>query len=177
MGFKQVTPMSEIDRQIDEQIERQKRVLVRHLMLAGEEVVNTARSLPGPSLSVFWDSENGQPLRNIPKHTPNYIDWTANLRSSIGYVIVVDGKVVKRSSFEAIRGREGDGSQGAKEGKEFAERLAAQFPSGVALIVVAGMHYAKYVQKRGYDVTISAEHVASKLMYKLGMSNIKRISE
>lgn len=149
MGFTQITQQSEIDRQIDRNIEAQKRVLARSLAVVGEKAVNKAR-------------ESG-----------SYKDQTGNLRSSTGYIVVVDGKVVdgKGASFKAVK----DGKQGAKEGKDYAKQLAEKFPSGIALVVVAGMKYAYYVQKRGYDVTFSAEALASRLLYDLGMPNAKRI--
>lgn len=177
MGIKQVTPIGTIDKKIDEQAERAKKALIRFLHYVGEKVVNTARSLPTPPVSLFWNSETGSHQSSIPSHTPNYIDWTANLRSSIGYVIVVDGKVYNGNnpSFEVVSGSEGSGQEGAKEGKEYAKRLAQKYPTGVTLIVVAGMNYAKYVQARGYDVTLSAEHLATQLLQQLGTPNIKRI--
>lgn len=149
MGFKQITQQPEIDRQIERNIEARKRILARSLSVVGEKVVNKAR-------------ERG-----------SYTDRTGNLRSSTGYIVVVDGKVIdgKGVSFKAVK----DGRQGAAEGKAYAEKLADMFPSGVALVVVAGMKYANYVQKRGYDVTFSAEALASRLLYDLGMPNAKRI--
>lgn len=164
-----------IDRILDRQVALQKRVLVRNLAYIGEQVVNKARSLPTPSLSIFWDTERGEPMRNIPKHTPNYIDWTANLRSSIGYIVVMDGMVVTMSDFTPVRGREDNGTTGSSSGIKYARELSARFPSGVALIVVAGMNYAKYVQRRGYDVTLSAEHLANQLLRDLGMPNTKTV--
>lgn len=163
--------MAEVDRQIERLVEAAKRAIVRRLAIIGEMCVNKARSLPGPSLTVFWDSEKGQPLRSIPKHTPGYIDWTANLRSSIGYVIVVDGEIAKMSTFEPVKGMDGDGTQGAQEGKAFAERLVAEYPHGIVLIVVAGMKYAEYVQRKGYDVTVSAELLAEQLLEQFGIKS------
>lgn len=161
MGIRQTTPMGEIDRQIDEQLERKKRVLIRMLHVAGEKAVNEARAA------------NSQ-------QRGSYTDRTGNLRSSIGYVVVVDGKVYngKGVSFEVVEGEKNQrGTQGAKDGKAFANQLADKFPTGIALIVVAGMKYAHYVQKLGFDVTISAEHLADKLLFQLGMPKTKRIEE
>lgn len=173
MGIRQITPMSEIDRKIEENVKRAKKALVRYLHYVGEQVVNAARSLPSPPSSIYWNSESGNPLSSIPSHKPNYIDWTANLRSSIGYIVVVDGKVYKGNSpsFDIV----GNGKEGVEKGKKYASELAKQYPSGVVLIVVAGMQYAKYVQARGYDVTLTAEQLASKLLLQLGLPNIKRI--
>ena len=74
----------------------------------------------------------------------NWDDKSGNLRSSIGYIIVVDGKIVNKGGFEAIR----PGSEeGGRKGYSFASQLAPQYPKGFALIVVAGMEYASYVEK------------------------------
>lgn len=98
--------------------------------------------------------------------TGSYTDRTGNLRSSIGYVIVDRGQVAYESAFPTVK--EGS-SEGPKEGKAYAHELASQFPSGMALIVVAGMNYAAYVQRRGYNVTASAELIAEKLISQMNI--------
>lgn len=81
-----------------------------------------------------------------------YTDRTNNLRSSIGYVIYNNGEHVA-DNFEATGiGEEGDGSHGVETGKQVAEDTAAMFPSGIVAVIVAGEHYALYVEARGYDV-------------------------
>lgn len=98
--------------------------------------------------------------------TGSYTDRTGNLRSSIGYVIVDRGQVVSESAFPAVK----NGGDGAKGGKTYAHELASQMGSGVALIVVAGMNYAQYVQRRGYNVTASAELIAEQLIQKMQLN-------
>lgn len=44
MPITQLTPMSEIDRYTEQQLERLKQVLIRNLMYIGETVLNRARS-------------------------------------------------------------------------------------------------------------------------------------
>lgn len=75
-------------------------------------------------------------------------DQTGNLRSSIGYIVVRDGSVVNTGGFEAVDGpkRSETSENGSSEGRKYAEELAARYPSGYALIVVAGMDYAVYVE-------------------------------
>lgn len=125
---------------------------IRSLSIVGERCVNHARSLPSPSAET-----------TIGAHQPHYIDRTANLRSSIGYIIVHNGNIVTQSSFEPIRG----GNEGASEGRAYAQRLAAENASGLVLIVVAGMNYAKYVSSRGYDVLDTAEVLSEKLIREM----------
>lgn len=136
MGIKQTTPQSEINRYIDERVERIKKAIIYNLRYIGEACVNAARD------------------------SGSYTDRTGNLRSSVGYVIVCDGKIMETSDFDVVK----EGGKGAKEGARFAKEAARQFPEGIVLIVVAGMNYAAYVSARGYDVIDSAELLADKLV-------------
>lgn len=97
----------------------------------------------------------------------SYTDRTGNLRSSVGYVIVVNGKVVKSSDFGTVK----DGKTGSKDGKEYADSLVHKYSTGIALIVVAGMNYAAYVQRRGYNVLASAELIAQQMLRQLNVSS------
>ena len=148
------TPKSKIASYVIERVERMEQVLVQRLLLIGEQCVNHARNLPSPSAADYND------LPKIPPHQPNYIDWTGNLRSSIGYVVSVDGEIVGESRFEPVAG----GTEGASRGRAYAESLVSQYPKGICLIVVAGMNYARYVAARGYDVIDSAELHARQLV-------------
>lgn len=143
--------MEEIRRAAQESVDSLTQEIVRMLAYAGEEAVNTARNLPSPPVSMYMD-ENGEYRRRVEPHQPNYIDWTANLRSSIGYAVFVDGKPVTVGYFAPVKG----GEDGAEKGREFALSLAPEFPTGIALVVVAGMKYAKYVTSKGYDVLDSS---------------------
>lgn len=136
MPVNQLTPKSDIDAYIVKRTERMTMALVYNLKVVGEKIINHART----------------------SHT--YTDQTGNLTSSIGYVISVDGKIVQESSFDVVK----NGSDGAKQGRSFAEQLATQSPNGIVLIVVAGKNYAKYVSARGYDVIDSAELLARELI-------------
>lgn len=130
---------------------RATEVLRYNLAYIGEMCVNKARSLPSPP-----ESMRGKP------HTPNYIDDTNNLRSSIGYIIVINGSIMQPEGFNGM------GSDGAEHGKDYALNLAEKQPNNIAvLIVVAGERYAKYVSDRGFDVLDSANIVADKLINQL----------
>lgn len=136
MGIKQTTPDAEIDRYIEEQVERINKALIYNLQYIGEACLNAARS------------------------TNSYEDQTGNLRSSLGYVIVRDGKIVEQSDFEVVK----EGATGAKSGIRYAKEVARQFPEGIVLLVVAGMQYAAFVSAKGYDVMDSAELLADRLV-------------
>lgn len=80
----------------------------------------------------------------------NYEDRTGNLRSSIGYVILQDGKQIDLNFQLADRGT--DKVTGIDQGKLFAEQVVLEYPKGIVLICVAGMDYAYYVETKGFDV-------------------------
>jgi len=102
----------------------------------------------------------------------SYTDRTGNLRSSISYVIFADGKVNQRSTPEIVK----EGTDGATIGMEYAEQLAQETP-GIGIVVVAGMNYAMYVQRRGYNVLASAELLADKLVTQLKLqAEVKHIN-
>ncbi|MCT4142980.1 hypothetical protein HZP66_01910 [Elizabethkingia anophelis] len=109
--------------------------IIRVLRYVGEKAVNEART-------------NG-----------NYLDHTANLRNSIGYVIVIDGKVIDQNFTYSSRGAESK-DDGVKIGKNLALEIARQ-QKEIALIVVAGMKYALYVESTGRNVLTSAEQLAN----------------
>lgn len=110
-----------------------------------------------------------------------YQNITGNLRSSLGYVIARDGKIIKEGGFKQVqgrgenyekvffttkarktvqfwaRGKAGDGSEGSRQGLEYARSLAMK-SKGLMLVVVAGMDYASYVNDIHHrDVIDSAE--------------------
>lgn len=128
--------MSEVEAYLDEQIERIEQLIIYNLSYVGEQCLTEARN------------------------TNSYKDQTGNLRSSIGYTIVKDGRVIRQSDFAVVR----KGSEGKSEGEQFARSLASKFPEGIVLIVVAGMNYASYVSAKGYNVLDSAELLADRLV-------------
>lgn len=139
---------------------------------------------------VFRFEQIGEECVKIARERGDYNDITGNLRSSIGYCILVDGKVVtqamgKRTNVPngyrtIVRTREdgttykvkqkigGDGAKGAEQGQALLDTLKAKFPWGLVLIVCAGMEYAAYVEEvRHRDVLTSAELVAEKMVKEL----------
>lgn len=139
MPIKRLTPTTEIDRYITGCVEAIKKALVYNLCAVGEQVLNAARL------------------------TNSYKDQTGNLRSSIGYVVAVDGEIAQMSSFDTVK----EGREGSRGGKEYAMQLVRDFPNGIVLIVVAGMNYASYVSAKGYDVLDSSELLADKLVSQM----------
>lgn len=111
---------------------------VRALSMLGEQVVAYARSR---SAGESW------------------IDRTGNLRSSVGYIVLRDGEIVSASDFGQVK----QGADGSKAGRQFAEEIARDIHSDYALIVVAGMNYASYVEAiESKDVLAGPELFARK---------------
>ena len=105
----------------------------------------------------------GEKVRNEAIESGSYKDRTKNLRSSVGYIVVVDGQVYKTGSF----GKPDGNSEGKNAGMSYARSLAGKFPKGIVLIVVAGMRYASYVSAKGYNVLDSSELLADQLVPKM----------
>lgn len=145
MPIKQTTPMLEIDRYMEQRLKSLELATIRSLMYCGEVCLNVARS------------------------TNSYKDQTGNLRSSIGYAVAVDGRIINQSDFQTVK----KGGHGSKQGAEFTKKIARRFPKGICLIVVAGMEYAIHVENRGYDVLdnaeLTAERIVPKILKQLGL--------
>lgn len=109
--------------------QRQEREIVRRLQYIGEEAINTART------------------------SRRYLDQTGNLTSSIGYVILRNGSVMSKAGFDKVK----NGDEGVMQGESLAMRLASNYPYDYALLVVAGMDYAAYVEAKGLGGMTAAE--------------------
>ena len=127
----------EVHRMVQEKSDRIEKAILTNLTRLGEECVNQARE------------------------TNSYEDQTGNLRSSIGYVIVAHGKIIQQGGFDKVsKSSQTATVEGAATGANFAKEIAAQYTTGYAVIVVAGMNYAAAVESRGLDVLSSAENYA-----------------
>lgn len=145
MPIKQVTPQASIDAMIRKSVAQAEKAIINQLKYIGERGYIAIRDYSGKA----------------------YIDRTGNLRSSSGYVIFKDGKVLIKGKFETVKG----GEKGAKEGEKFARSLAPKFPQGLVLVLVAGMQYAASVSSKGYNVldsgTLTSEKLVNELKRKL----------
>lgn len=117
----------------------------------------------------------GETCVKIARSKEKLNDWkdrTGNLRSSIGYTITIDGKIVHTSGFKSTDAPHGNGSEGAAEGRRFIASIMPDAPRSIVLTVAAGMHYAQYVEEIHHkDVLASAniegERIARKLLAQL----------
>ena len=132
------TPMSEIDKYLEEAEEAIFKAIEDALIEAVKESADEARSCGA------------------------YRDQTGNLRSSVGGAVGREGKVTWVSDFNVVR----EGVEGAAKGRMLAENLIAQYPDAdFCAVLVAGEDYAVYVQAlHGLDVTASGEALLRELL-------------
>jgi len=116
----------------------------------------------------------GEECVSYARTNGGYMDQTGNLRSSVGYAVLDNGKVISKSGFASVK----QGAEGTKQGKDFLTEIVAQNGYGLILIVVAGMNYATYVEAKSYDVISGAELrsevLAPQLLKQLGF-NVRKI--
>ena len=105
------TPASRIDTLINKEKERVEVLTVRALSYLGELCVIEARNRPQ---EISWYDRSG------------------NLRSSIGYAIIHNGKILEYSDFTQVR----QGNEGVRKGKALIEELSKKFANGYALVVL-----------------------------------------
>ena len=145
--------MSEVQAVIRAEAERVERLTIRALSYLGEQCVIKARDR---------SSEE------------SWFDQTGNLRSSIGYVIAHNGSIIGYSDFQQVK----NGSEGVQTGKEFATELIKKYPIGYALVVVAGMNYAEYVEAMdNKDVLATPELFARKELPKMMQKLSKQVAK
>ena len=133
-------------RQIRDQLEREVRKnihrVIASLQYVGETVVNEIRT----------------------SHISDWNDRTGNLRSSVGYILSVDGQPMNMSGFERVDGpdREKSTEDGSESGRAYAQSLCSLYPKGIALIVVAGMEYAAYVEAMENKVVLAQGEIEAR---------------
>jgi hypothetical protein len=147
MGISPRFTTRDVLRAMGDRLKLVENLIIRNLAYVGEHAITIARE----------------------QHARNYTDRTGNLRASVGYVIVKNGEIVLFGGFDpAAASNRTDGEAGAEEGKAIAEQLKAKHNEGFVLIVVAGMYYGVYVEKRDYNVVtftaIEAKKKANELI-------------
>lgn len=99
----------------------------------------------------------------------SYQDRSGNLRSSIGWGVAKDGKLVKTGGFKQVL----NGGAGASLGKQTLREIASEQRSGVSLIIAIGEKYAIYVEALGDDVLTFSELQCEKVAENLINSILK----
>ncbi|SEV88907.1 hypothetical protein SAMN05428988_0156 [Chitinophaga sp. YR573] len=112
------------------------------------------------------------------RENATFTDRTGNLRNSIGYIILKDGKQLI-SNFRKTTSGDGEtkieGKGGFQIGQEKAQEIGEKFPKGFVLICVAGMNYAAAVESLGFDVIASSSIIAKDELKKAIESIFKKI--
>lgn len=93
---------------------------------------------------------------NNARVAAEFTDQTGNLRSSIGYAILLDGKVIDEDFEGEI--------EGIAASKTVVKELAHEYNTGLVLIGLAGMEYAAAVESKGYDVITGSTPIAEDLL-------------
>ena len=95
------------------------------------------------------------------RNNGDYEDQTGNLRSSIGYAVLMNGQVIQSDCVDKIK----NGDEGVSEGLAFLQkRIKKASKKGVCLIVTAGMNYADYVETE--KVVLSSAELKAPILVK-----------
>lgn len=153
MGVRLTTDISEIESILKQSLEIVRYEILRALSYLGEQCVIKVRDR---SANESW------------------IDQTGNLRSSIGYAIYEKGRKEIESAFKIVK----KGREGSAEGKKMIDELAGLYSDTYALVVIAAMNYAEYVEaKDNKDVLASTELFARKEVSKYLNKALQRAND
>lgn len=133
MGIERITPISQVGAYLIASLQIVNDEIKRTLSYLGEKTIIKARDRSGED---------------------SWFDQTGNLRSSIGYAIYEKGRKEIESAFKIVK----KGAEGSDEGRKMIDDLAQNYANTYAMVVVAAMNYAEYVEaKDNKDVLASAE--------------------
>lgn len=133
MAISQSFPISSIDALLEAVPKIISEEIIRAFSYLGEQCVKRIRDRAGED---------------------SWFDQTGNLRSSIGYAVIESGRKIIESAFPVVK----KGTEGAEEGRKMIDELASKYADTYAIVVVAGMEYAEYVEAmKGKDVLASTE--------------------
>lgn len=96
----------------------------------------------------------------------SWINQTGNLRSSIGFGVYEQGKKFMTSTMSTVL----NGKEGTAAGKKMIDDLAKEYANVYALVVIAAMEYASYV-----EAVESKDVLASTRIWAMGVVE-KRIN-
>jgi len=106
--------------------------------------------------------EAGDKFYKLAQDNAAYQNHTYDLRSSIGYLVMENGKVLAKK-FETKEGS----PNGEREGYELAISIGVEVSENqIALVGVAGMGYAAAVEHKGRDVITNSSGEAMKILLK-----------
>lgn len=181
MRFRLVPAFTEADlgKQMEEIIGRIVRVTQNELNQLGLQMTSDAR-MKQPAVEWHSDAKSIVEATKLAGGSLNldtasgFNDQTGNLRSSIGYILMYDGEVLTEDFQLSPAGT--DKQTGIEAGKDEAERISKESPEGWAIILVAGMEYASWVENMGYDVISGTTLGADKKLQK-ALNNVLKAFE
>ena len=163
-NLESIFSQADIDKLVKEEMAKVIKVTQNELIQVGLQFVRDARSkIPHKDYHlVAGDARTAARLVggsiNLSS-AAGFNDDTGNLRSSIGFILMYDGQLVYQD-FQLSAGGT-DKNTGLEVGAAYAKKLGEEYRSGWAIITVAGMEYASWVEALGYDVitdsTLGAE--------------------
>ncbi|WP_080903346.1 hypothetical protein [Parabacteroides sp. Marseille-P3160] len=119
----------------------------------------------------------GEEFVKVARLSGQYKDHTGNLRSSIGYVIVRDGKVIDRN-FQLSEKEGTDKVTGMRTAQQLASELIKEYSKGYVLIGMAGMKYAVFVEAmENKDVVSYAANRAEDFIKEYSRLLFKRLNK
>lgn len=119
----------------------------------------------------------GEEFVKIAREKGKYTDHTGNLRSSIGYAIVGNGKILSEN-FQLSSGKGTDKITGKQTAKRLTAELIHLYNEGFVLIGVAGMKYAVIVESmENKDVISSAGIETEEYIKKQSRTLFDRLRE
>jgi hypothetical protein len=140
MPGRMTTPVRVITDKLTAEAKAKLRVIANVLCYVGEQCITEAR--------------NGG----------DYTDQSGNLRSSIGYAVLLNGQVIQSDHVDKVK----NGDEGVTEGQKYLQsRIKKSSKKGIVLVVTAGMNYAEYVEAKGKIVLSSAELKAPVLVKQI----------
>lgn len=165
----------DFDKLVKEEMARIVKVTQNELVQVGLQFVRDARSkIPNKDYHlVAGDARTAARLVggsiNLSS-AAGFNDDTGNLRSSIGFILMYDGELVYQD-FQLSAGGT-DKSTGLALGTAYAEKLGQDYKTGWAIITVAGMEYASWVEALGYDV-ISGSTLGAQKRLSIAFQNVE----
>ena len=149
------TKLSEVHDMLMREAERVERLTIRALSKLGEQCVTKIRDRAGDK---------------------SWYDHTGNLRSSVGYIVLYDGKEAQRGGFMPTSAPEGNGSKGKQEGQNYLEETAKTVAesSDFSLVVVAGMNYAGVVEAMDNKDVLASTELWAREQVPLMLEKLKR---
>lgn len=131
-----------IIRNLGKLVLKQRNELIMRLLYLAETVITQARDGSGSGIETILN-KYGEKVRHRGIR-PDYADQTGNLRSSVGYVLYIEGQPYKYDF--------GNETNGSADGLNLANEVQNTFKAEFQLVFVAGMEYAKHVEDLGYNV-------------------------